>query len=155
MAKLRENGVYEYKNVRRWTKDIDIFSCNQIFIPININGTHWTLAVIDMTNKVIRYYDSRGDAGKIYLDALRRYITDEWTHKKRTSSPAWMSEWRLIEGSSSTPQQDNETDCGVFVLCTADLLGQGLPLSFDQQDLRNSNFRARIGNSILHQQLHL
>ena len=157
MAKLRENGVYEYKKVKQWTKDIDIFSCNQIIIPININGNHWTLAVIDMVNKVIRYYDSMGDAGKIYLDALRLYIRDEWTHKKRTSPPAWMNDWRLIEGSTSTPQQDNnnKTDCGVFVLCTADLLGQGLSISFDHQDLRDCNFRARIGNSILHQQLHL
>ena len=156
MATLRPNrGAYEYKRVQRWTKTFDLFSLNKVFIPINIDDTHWTLAVIDMTNKVIRYYDSSGGAGREYLGKLLDYVKDEWTHKKRTSPPAWMSEWRLIEGSQSTPQQHNSYDCGVFVLCSADLLAQDLPLLFDQQDLQAANFRARIGYSILHQQLHL
>ena len=37
-------------------------------------GRHWTLAVIDMDTKVIRYYDSMGGDGQTYLDTLKRYI---------------------------------------------------------------------------------
>lgn len=51
---LREHG---YAKVRRWTKRVDIFAKDLIFIPINYSY-HWTLGVIDMRNKTIRIYDS-------------------------------------------------------------------------------------------------
>jgi hypothetical protein len=35
-TKLREDGQYNYKNVRRWTKKIDIFECDKMIIPINV-----------------------------------------------------------------------------------------------------------------------
>ncbi len=38
----------------------DIFSLKYIFCPININNSHWTLAVIFMEAKKIQYYDSCG-----------------------------------------------------------------------------------------------
>ena len=148
-----KRGIYDYQQVRRWTRRVDLFACHQIFVPININDVHWTLAVIDMDTKVIRYYDSMGGDGQTYLDTLKRYIADEWADKKSPTAPAWMSHWRLIRGTTATPQQDNEDDCGVFVLCSADLLGQGLPLTFNQQDLIDARFRARIAYSILHKQL--
>lgn len=155
---LSMRGKYEYKQVRRWTigrtQRVDLFACHQIFVPICINDVHWTLAVIDMEKKTIRYYDSLGDDGQTYLDALQTYVADEWRDKKSSTLPAWMNDWRLIRGSRATPQQDDHTnDCGVFVLCSADLLAQGLPLSFDQQDLIETRFRARIAYSILHKQL--
>lgn len=35
-TKLREDGKYTYKNVKRWTKKIDIFECDKMIIPINV-----------------------------------------------------------------------------------------------------------------------
>lgn len=49
---------YTYKNVSRWTKNVDIFSKKKIFFPINIANTHWTLLLIDVMVKTIFYYDS-------------------------------------------------------------------------------------------------
>ena len=37
-TKLMEDGTYNYKNVRRWTKKINIFECDRMFIPINVSG---------------------------------------------------------------------------------------------------------------------
>ena len=68
MSKLfPENERYDFEAVRRWTKNIDIFSLKKIFIPINIDNRHWTLVYIDVHNKSIFYYDSLGDAGYTYV----------------------------------------------------------------------------------------
>ena len=62
---------YTYKNVRRWTKNVDIFSKKKIFIPINIGNSHWTLLLIDLMIKTIFYYDSLGNADVYASHALR------------------------------------------------------------------------------------
>lgn len=37
-SKLMEGETeYNYKNVKRWTKDVDIFECDKIIIPINVS----------------------------------------------------------------------------------------------------------------------
>jgi len=54
--------------VKRWTKNIDIFTLEKIFIPINITNTHWTLVFIDIVLKTIIYYDSYRHDGP-YADA--------------------------------------------------------------------------------------
>ena len=61
------NRQYQYKNVRRWTKHIDIFSCDKVFIPININNAHWTLLVFYMLLKEVHFYDSNSGNGAKYL----------------------------------------------------------------------------------------
>ncbi len=64
-------GGYLYKNVRRWTNKVDIFSKKKIFFPINIDNTHWTLLLIDLTVKTIFYYDSYRKVGVYASHALR------------------------------------------------------------------------------------
>ena len=68
---LVPNVGYTYKNVRRWTKNVDIFSKKKIFIPINIGNSHWTLLLIDLMIKTIFYYDSLGNADVYASHALR------------------------------------------------------------------------------------
>ena len=88
-----------------------------------------------------------------YLHTILRYLQDEWRDKKR-GQPEWeWSQWTLIEGDRSTPQQTNGCDCGVFMLCTMDLISQGLQVRFDQQQLTDAHFRERIGWAILHSTL--
>ena len=35
-----------HKNVKRWTKNIDIFKKDFVIIPINVKDIHWYLAII-------------------------------------------------------------------------------------------------------------
>lgn len=37
----------------------NIFQVDRIIIPVNIGNVHWTLAVIDVQNKRIEYYDGK------------------------------------------------------------------------------------------------
>jgi len=83
-------GHYNYANVKRWSQKVhekDIFNMQYIFVPINKDGIHWTLAVIDMEKKCIQYYDScAGDKnaakfGSKMMDGLLAYVADESTRE--------------------------------------------------------------------------
>ncbi|KJE89845.1 hypothetical protein, variant [Capsaspora owczarzaki ATCC 30864] len=63
-SKLQKHG---YEGVRRWTKDTDIFSFDQVLIPVNSNNLHWTLLVIDMRRKHVGYFDSMHGQGSSHL----------------------------------------------------------------------------------------
>jgi len=143
---LRHRGGFSHEAVRSYTRDVDLFECKQVYIPINVTNTHWTLAVIGVETKTIQYFDSLGGSGDVYLQALQRYVTEEYAHKHRGSQLDWGG-WRLNLGSNRTPQQENGSDCGVFVLCTVYLMAHGLMPAFSQADI--PAFRCRVAYSIL------
>jgi hypothetical protein len=51
--------TFDYPGVRRWTKKVDVFAHDMIFIPLH-QGMHWALAVVNMRAKKIQYFDSMG-----------------------------------------------------------------------------------------------
>ena len=71
---------------------IDLFAVyDLIFIPINQNDIHWTLAVINLRNKQLEFYDSMGKFG---LRFLNKYVPQEKAHAMwdvgcRNSGDAW------------------------------------------------------------------
>jgi len=147
-----ENRCYTYSYVRRWSKRFDTFSKDMIFCPINIKNAHWTLAVMHIRERRIAYYDSMGGAGRRYVDGLFRYIKDEHQDKKNCPLPD-ADEWRLEYGTHSVcPQQENGTDCGVFTICNADFLSDGLPLEFTQAQV-TEYWRTKIAASLLRKTL--
>ncbi|ETV88061.1 hypothetical protein, variant 1 [Aphanomyces astaci] len=132
-AKVSEGG-YNYVNVRRWTRKIDIFAMDKIFVPVNIRNVHWCLAVIFMQEKRIQYFDSMAGTGSQCLDVLLKYLHDESQHKKNTPFDA--TGWELVGTTDDTPQQDNSFDCGVFTCMFADYLSLDRPLTFSQRDMK-------------------
>ena len=62
--KLVDQGGYNYPQVRRWSKKFNILEKRRVYCPININQSHWTLAVIHMDLKKVVYYDSNGGTGE-------------------------------------------------------------------------------------------
>lgn len=108
--------VYNYANVQRWTKSVDLFAFRGVLIPIHVSGVHWTLAVADMKTETLHYFDSMGGRdGSLILRHLLTYLQKEHQAKKLDAlSSAWtMRVWTKKE----IPQQSNDFDCGVFV-CT-------------------------------------
>jgi len=67
LVKLIMNEKYTYSNVKRWTKKFDVFQKDKIFIPVNINNSHWTMIVVFVQKKEIHYYDSMSGSGMRYL----------------------------------------------------------------------------------------
>jgi Ulp1 family protease len=112
-------GEYEYNNIRNWSTNFvpggDIFKVDKLFFPINVERTHWVLAVADILNEKIEMYDSGsrkynyqsiGKNGIRCLETLLRYLEDKHKHKKKTPLPN-TNRWQLIPCQSDTPQQQN------------------------------------------------
>jgi sentrin-specific protease 1 len=73
--------------------------------------------------------------GKVYVDALFRYLQEDHQDKKGCPMPD-TDQWTLQTClRNETPQQFNGSDCGMFSLLFADFLSEDLPLSFDQQHI--------------------
>lgn len=147
MQKLLEFSKtgYDYSQVKRWTKKVDLFEMDKVFFPINISNSHWTMLVVFMKKRKIQYYDSMAASGRKYLEAIMRYIKDE--HQAKKGTPIDMSDWEIVSCKrNETPQQHNGYDCGVFSIMFADFLSDNLELHFSQEDI--SDMRLKIALAI-------
>ena len=106
----RLRDVYNYKQVMRWTKGVDIFTQRRLIFPINKTGSHWMLACVLFDSKEIRYYDSMCPSDtpltkwiKKRLFGIAQYIEDEY-QRKLESAFDW-SRWKIVH--CNTPQQEN------------------------------------------------
>ena len=113
-TKLFDEGgtnEYRYANVKRWSRRVagkDIFALDKIFFACNVNGMHWTCAVIFMQEKRIQYFDSMREDGYMYSEGLLKYIMDEWKTKKGGSFPD-ADKWKIIGSKGDVPTQRNAT----------------------------------------------
>lgn len=108
-TKLCEEG---YSGVARWTKKENIFQKRLIIVPIHIPPLHWVLAVVDMNEKTLEYYDSlRGD-GSVVLKKILEYLRLEC---ERLAVTTWNGDQWLLKPRCDCSMQDNGVDCGVFV----------------------------------------
>ena len=154
-TRLREaKGKERYNAVRRWTKNIDIFTKDYLFVPINKN-LHWTLAVVCHPGKIGQCKRREGESLEmrkqrvremkqgprlLYFDSLRSldatkhvptrvqtlirtYLNDEHNDKKG-NPPVRFTAHTLPATVLQVPQQDNDFDCGVFLLQYAELFAQ-------------------------------
>lgn len=141
------NTRYDYKAVRRWTTQrkigYSLMDCDKIFVPIH-KEIHWCLAIIDMKAKKFQYLDSLRGSDAHVLDVLVKYIMDE--AKDKTGQDLDVSSWE-IQLVEDLPQQENGSDCGMFMIKYADFHSRGLPLSFFQTHM--PYFRKRTAKEIL------
>uniref|UniRef100_A0A671ULW5 Ubiquitin-like protease family profile domain-containing protein n=1 Tax=Sparus aurata TaxID=8175 RepID=A0A671ULW5_SPAAU len=123
-----------YDGVKRWTKQVDLFSKNLLLVPIHLE-VHWCLVTADSVKKKICIYDSQGNAiqkvARVTADFMSFFVT-------------------LIH--VLIPQQTNENDCGVFVLEYSRCLALGKPLHFSQKDI--PKIRKRIYKELCDCKLH-
>ncbi|XP_051856012.1 sentrin-specific protease 2 isoform X2 [Antechinus flavipes] len=144
--KLNAGG---YQSVRRWTKGVDLFEQDIILVPIH-RRVHWSLVVIDVRKKAVRYLDSMGQKSHRICNLMLQYLQEESKAKRnRELIPA---EWSLESAKPyEIPQQTNGSDCGMFTCKYADYLSQDKPITFTQNQM--PHFRKRMVWEILHQQL--
>lgn len=126
----QQDGVSLAK-LRRWLKGVNIFEKAYIFVPI-YHRLHWSLAVIcipareDKIGPIILHLDSLGlHHSYTIFQNIRSFLKAEWEHLNQAGVPThipieesiqktWISkiETKKIE----VPQQENDYDCGLFVL---------------------------------------
>jgi sentrin-specific protease 1 len=109
-----EEEGYCYENVARWTKRVNPFEMEKIFIPVNEGQAHWTLLVMFPQKERIEYYDSLHGDGTSYMQALIRFFGDEWKARLDDDDSVFTNEgWVMI--NANPPRQTNGVDCGVCV----------------------------------------
>lgn len=143
--KLKSGG---YDNVESLTRierlGYCILDCDYIFVPINIENWHWTLAVIYPYDKCVVYYDSMGGENYKALELLRDYFAKEYQTRKRNTLD--VKHWALYSAPDA-PKQRNNFDCGVFMIKYAQCISNGETMDFTQDDMHD--FRSEIVLSIL------
>ena len=139
-----------YESVKRWTKNIDIFSKDILFFPINVNNAHWTLAVFNLKEEKSYYFDSKGGVNVTIMDKLGQYLKDE--HRDKKKSELKLSTIKLVR-KKNMPQQSNDTDCGIFLLKFAELYARKANFTFEEGDM--PRFRNEMMNEIRTSQLNV
>mmetsp|Transcript_12763 Transcript_12763/g.33748 ORF Transcript_12763/g.33748 Transcript_12763/m.33748 type:complete len:99 (+) Transcript_12763:849-1145(+) len=94
----------------------NIFEFDRILIPINTARAHWSLAMRDLRQREIHYFDSLGFSGTPrVLPNLARWLGHS-IKGAIDASDGGKSGWVCAVGSWKTIlQQGMEGDCGVFV----------------------------------------
>lgn len=144
---LQQRG---YQGVARWLKrkKLNVTEKAIIFVPINILGTHWALAVVDNTAKSISYMDSLASSGNLpALETIREYMVQEG--KKHNLLVDFYS--YTLHPRAKTPQQLNGYDCGVFTCQCARYLARKRGLLYGQKDMKT--IRRRMAYEIISKKL--
>ncbi|KAL4808621.1 hypothetical protein BDV18DRAFT_132812 [Aspergillus unguis] len=127
-SNLRDKG---YESVRRWASRAKIgkenlLNVNTVFIPVH-NSAHWTLIVVKPRDRTIEHFDSLGSLSHKHVETVKTWI-------RRELGDLYVDDEWKVEPSHS-PQQDNGSDCGVFLLSTAKAIALNIePLSYGAND---------------------
>ena len=122
MKSVKEKGV---QSVARWARRAKLggeklFKAKTLFIPINLTGAHWSLLMIHPQARQIHSLDSLSPGG----DQLAIKLAKDWL-KAELGSRYVAQEWEVLRTSST--QQTNGKDCGVFACINALAYVRGAP----------------------------
>ncbi|KAI1723736.1 sentrin-specific protease [Ditylenchus destructor] len=120
-----------YNSVRRWTRKIDIFSFELLIIPVHLTA-HWCLAVVDLKEKCITYYDSMLGSDQGCLNLIKDYLKLE--HKDKKHEEYDTSDWKTV-CRKDIPRQLNGSDCGMFSCKFAEFASRRAEIVFDQRNM--------------------
>ncbi|KAF5740150.1 Ulp1 protease family protein [Tripterygium wilfordii] len=140
------DGKAAFLRVRKWTRKVDIFGKDYIFIPVNFN-LHWSLLVICHPGDVVGFEaDDLAKSPRIpcilHMDSIKgthaglknliqSYLWEEWKERQKESSEAISSKFfNLRFVPLELPQQENSFDCGLFLLHYLELFLAEAPSNF-------------------------
>jgi Ulp1 family protease len=125
----------QVRKLKGYTLNVDIFNFDLLFIPTNVNNMHWTMIVVKMQSKEIRYYDSMSSDGIIYTNLVKDWLVREMFLKKKQELK--ISQWKVMTKEAGVPQQiSNGNECGVFAMICADFVSDNFPMTFNSENRR-------------------
>lgn len=125
--KLRTKG---YEGVKRWTKNVDIFQKELLLIPIHLE-VHWSLISVNISRRAITYFDSQMTLNRRCPKHIVKYLQAEAIKKNRRDFLyGWKGLFKMNVG-----RQNNDSDCGAFVLQYCKCLALGQAFGFGQLDM--------------------
>ncbi|KAK2376154.1 putative ubiquitin-specific protease 2B [Trifolium repens] len=149
------DGKSAFQSVRKWTRKVNLFEKDYIFIPVNFNH-HWSLIVICHPGEVVNINDTEPEKSLrlpciLHMDSIKgyhsglkdlvqSYLCVEWKERKKDTCGEDLSSrflnMRFL--AAEVPQQENTYDCGLFLLHNLELFLAEAPLNFNP--LRITNF---------------
>jgi sentrin-specific protease 7 len=156
-------GRAAFLRVRKWTRKINVFEKDFLFIPVNFN-LHWSLIVICYPGEVATFKDADTKlSGKVpcilHMDSLKgshtglkdiiqSYLWEEWKERHPESASDNLDKFlNLRFVSLELPQQDNSFDCGLFLLHYVELFLMDAPRNFNP--LKIDVFSGFVSSGIL------
>uniref|UniRef100_A0A673JLT5 Sentrin-specific protease 3-like n=1 Tax=Sinocyclocheilus rhinocerous TaxID=307959 RepID=A0A673JLT5_9TELE len=125
--KLRTKG---YDGVKRWTKNVDIFQKKFLLIPIHLE-VHWSLVCVNVLQRSITYFDSQRTLNRRCPKHIAKYLQGEAIKREQKEFyTGWKGFFKM-----NVARQNNDSDCGAFVLQYCKCLALEQPFSFGQQDM--------------------
>lgn len=141
------DGKAAFQRVRKWTRKVNIFEKDYIFIPVNYN-LHWSLLVICYPGEVGNFNDENVEKSLkvpciLHMDSIRgshmglkdliqSYLLEEWKERHKEASEDISSKFLNLRFLSlELPQQENCSDCGLFLLHYAELFIAESPANFN------------------------
>uniref|UniRef100_A0A914QE42 Ubiquitin-like protease family profile domain-containing protein n=1 Tax=Panagrolaimus davidi TaxID=227884 RepID=A0A914QE42_9BILA len=136
-----------YGSVKRFTRRIDVFDYNIWIVPVHLTN-HWCMAIVDVRNQLIEYYDSMLGQNRQVFEALSSYISAEMKDKKKQkiNTDGWIQDRK-----QNIPTQQNGSDCGMFACKFAEYASRRAKIDFDQ--IHMPYFRKRMVWEILQQRI--
>lgn len=119
------------ESLKRWTKRVDIFSYEFLCVPIHLE-VHWCIAIINLKERTIKYYDSMGNTNDQCLKALQMYLEFEYKDKK---GQFFSTKNFVLESVEDIPQQKNGSDCRVFSCSFAEYITRKARIDFEQKNM--------------------
>ncbi|KAL0694547.1 hypothetical protein Bca4012_061727 [Brassica carinata] len=151
------DGKAAFLRVRKWTRKVDMFGKDYIFVPVNFN-LHWSLIIICHPGEVanctgLDFDDSTKVPCILHMDSIKgshaglknlvqSYLCEEWKERHKGTSDDISSRFMNLRFVSlELPQQENSYDCGLFLLHYLELFLAEAPQNFSPFKIYNaSNF---------------
>ncbi|CAN6164039.1 unnamed protein product [Urochloa humidicola] len=146
----KEDKTTYFLKLRRCWKGVNIFEKAYILLPVHAE-THWSLVIIcmptkeDQTGPIILHLDSlKFHSSRLIFSVVSRFLKEEWNYLNENVSSAecplretvWKNFPRKIEKKTiEVPQQENDYDCGLFVLYYMQRFIQEAPERLQKKDL--------------------
>ncbi|XP_020537888.1 probable ubiquitin-like-specific protease 2A isoform X2 [Jatropha curcas] len=153
-------GRAAFQRVRKWTKKVNLFEKDYIFIPVNYS-LHWSLIVVCHPGDVACFIDDESERALrvpciLHMDSIKgshrglknliqSYLCEEWKERHNdTPDDVSLKFSRLRFVPLEMPQQANSFDCGLFLLHYVELFLEEAPINFSPFKITEfSNFLNR------------
>ncbi|XP_011867158.1 PREDICTED: sentrin-specific protease 8-like [Vollenhovia emeryi] len=114
LLKMQDSSQYNI-----FLDPIEATNYDFVFFPLNdcdsneAGGSHWSLLIYSHTEQMCYHFDSSGGINDFSATKLARKVTKYFLEKQ---------ERKYTE--MKCPQQNNNYDCGLYVLCLADVISR-------------------------------